>query len=284
MGASKQDPLARIAAVVGGAPGELQPLVGGVSAQVRRLHIRGGQGPGSVVLRSGGAAWKDGRSPVQTEHELLVALWAAGFPVPEPLHLDPGDQDGPILVLPFIDHDADGFDPVQLAQVLDRLHSFEPGALGLPELPTRTDPLPELLEYLPAELDSLRPLLLDLNWEPEREVLLHGDYWPGNVLWRDGRIEAVIDWEDAALGDPLADVAQCRLELLWRQGEEAMDAFTTAYPHPLAPLGLALWELLASSGALAFMDRWGLEPAVEAKMRDQARQTARRAGAVVAAG
>jgi aminoglycoside phosphotransferase (APT) family kinase protein len=35
--------------------------------------------------------------------------------------------------------------------------------------------------------------------------LLHGDYWPDNTLWRDGRLVCVIDWEDAALGDPLAD-------------------------------------------------------------------------------
>jgi aminoglycoside phosphotransferase (APT) family kinase protein len=34
------------------------------------------------------------------------------------------------------------------------------------------------------------------------------------VLWRDGRIVAVIDWEDAQVGDPLADLANTRLELL----------------------------------------------------------------------
>jgi aminoglycoside phosphotransferase (APT) family kinase protein len=33
-------------------------------------------------------------------------------------------------------------------------------------------------------------------------VLLHGDYWPGNILWRDGTIEAVVDWEEAQFGDP----------------------------------------------------------------------------------
>jgi aminoglycoside phosphotransferase (APT) family kinase protein len=37
--------------------------------------------------------------------------------------------------------------------------------------------------------------------------VLHGDYWPGNVLWRDGRLVGVIGWEEAAFGDPLADLA-----------------------------------------------------------------------------
>ena len=57
-------------------------------------------------------------------------------------------------------------------------------------------------------------------------VLLHGDFWPGNTLWRDGKLVAVIDWEDAALGDPLADLARSRLEVLWAYGGDAMHAFT----------------------------------------------------------
>ncbi|WP_224242368.1 hypothetical protein [Hyalangium gracile] len=34
---------------------------------------------------------------------------------------------------------------------------------------------------------------------------------------------------------------------------------------------LALWELLVSSAALTFMDRWGLEPRVEAERRSKTR-------------
>ncbi len=34
------------------------------------------------------------------------------------------------------------------------------------------------------------------------------------MLWKDGQLVAVIDWEDAPLGDPLADVANSRLESL----------------------------------------------------------------------
>ena len=36
--------------------------------------------------------------------------------------------------------------------------------------------------------------------------------------WCHNRIVAVIDWEDAALGDPLADVANARLEVLMHFG------------------------------------------------------------------
>ena len=57
-------------------------------------------------------------------------------------------------------------------------------------------------------------------------VLLHGDFWPGDVLWQAGRLTAVLDWEDAQVGDPLADVGNTRLEFLWAFGREAMQQFT----------------------------------------------------------
>lgn len=38
-------------------------------------------------------------------------------------------------------------------------------------------------------------------------VWLHGDLHPGNLLMRDGRLAAVIDWGLAAVGDPAADLA-----------------------------------------------------------------------------
>ena len=112
--------------------------------------------------------------------------------------------------------------------------------------------------------------------EPDRNraVLLHGDYWPGNVLWRDGCLVAVIDWEDACLGDPLADLATARVELLCRYGRDAMDRFTDRYvaahhdtTGPLRMEALPLWEVYVSAAALATMGDWGLEPAAEAHRR-----------------
>jgi aminoglycoside phosphotransferase (APT) family kinase protein len=112
--------------------------------------------------------------------------------------------------------------------------------------------------------------IADLAFLPERTltdvplrrrnppVLLHGHLWPGNVLWQDGRLVAVLDWEDAAIGDPLADVANARLELLWARGAEAKDEFTRWY-RSLVP-GVDVTDL-------PHWDRWaglrlaGFEPA-----------------------
>ena len=76
-------------------------------------------------------------------------------------------------------------------------------------------------------------------------MLLHGDYWPGNVLWKDGALAAVIDWEDAARGDPLGDLANARLELLFFFGPDAPADFTRRYlaASPIDTTDLPSWDL-----------------------------------------
>jgi aminoglycoside phosphotransferase (APT) family kinase protein len=85
--------------------------------------------------------------------------------------------------------------------------------------------------------------------EPQNKIaLLHGDFWPGNSLWQDGQLTAVIDWEDALLGDPLIDLAQSRSEIAWIFGPEAMENFTHHYQQqmPLDYTALPYWDLCAA--------------------------------------
>jgi hygromycin-B 4-O-kinase len=42
---------------------------------------------------------------------------------------------------------------------------------------------------------------------PDERRLVHGDWGSNNLLVADGRVTAVLDWENAATGDPLYDVA-----------------------------------------------------------------------------
>ena len=40
-------------------------------------------------------------------------------------------------------------------------------------------------------------------------TVVHGDYWPGNLLLHRGRVSGVVDWESGALaGEPLRDVVR----------------------------------------------------------------------------
>jgi aminoglycoside phosphotransferase (APT) family kinase protein len=84
--------------------------------------------------------------------------------------------------------------------------------------------------------------------EPVPPTLVHVDYWPGNVLWDGDRISAVVDWEEAALGDPAIDVAYCRMDIALRGMPKAADEFLRAYEsavgRPLKNLGF--WELAAA--------------------------------------
>jgi aminoglycoside phosphotransferase (APT) family kinase protein len=164
-----------------------------------------------------------------------------------------------------------------MADFLVRLHGLDPVALDV-ELEPVEDPVASVIPLLPAS-DAGRAALVRLTGDhvtpdPARRVVLHGDFWPGNVIWERGRLRAVIDWEDAALGDPLADLATARVELLCRFGDEAMKRFTTRYvaqhreqvgPLPLA--ALPVWELYVSAAALASMGAWGLDPDDEARRR-----------------
>lgn len=64
--------------------------------------------------------------------------------------------------------------------------------------------------------------------------LVHGDYRPGNVLFsgeREPTIEGVIDWETAAVGDPLSELGY--LLLRWRDpGDPTPDMHEIERRHP----------------------------------------------------
>ena len=78
-------------------------------------------------------------------------------------------------------------------------------------------------------------------------VFLHGDFHDGNVLVDpdSGDVTAVIDWEEAAYGDPRLDL--CVMErVLRRSFNGAGQAFLAAYEEAsgIAPGNLKLWEEL----------------------------------------
>lgn len=270
-------------------------LAGGVSADVHRLDlIRADGAAARVVLRAHGETHSG--HPAELEFRLLQALQGAGIPVPEPLLVDVSGEllADPFLIMRFVDGSSaipDDVVPARitaLADMLARIHGLP--LAGLPELPERRDPLPELFDFLPpdAEWRDLRAHLqhrqhrADSAWTAP-PCLLHGDFWPENVLWRDGRIAAVLDWEDAAIGDPLSDVACSRLELRYLFGRGAMSRFTEAYAahRPVDPARLALWQVYVAAAAHRFMGQWGLPAEREAHMRREALASMREAAASV---
>lgn len=262
-------------------------LKGGVSAQVTALDIMRGNGEHQkVVVRQYGATdLKNNAHIAAHEFQLLQVLQRAGIAAPTPYFFDVSGTilPTPYLVIEYVEGETTSnpadLNPflLQSATHLAAIHAItgtHPDVAFLPpietfyrsKLNTRSPLLDEGLSEgeIRAVLDPIFPL-------PSRNpaVLLHGDYWGGNLLWRDGELVAIIDWEDAAVGDPLADLANSRLEMLWAFGREAMHTFTDHYrAHTSFDFShLPYWDLCAALRPAGKLTTWGLPDDTVAAMR-----------------
>ncbi len=62
-----------------------------------------------------------------------------------------------------------------------------------------------------------------------REALLHRDLHPLNVLWTGDEITGVVDWVNACVGHPHAELGHCRWNLAVLAGVETADRFLARY-------------------------------------------------------
>ncbi len=176
---------------------------------------------------------------VDREYRLLSGLHPLGFPVPQPLALcDDPDVIGAIFyvmelvhgrpyangALPEFDSDTRRSMYEQMIDTLADLHVIDPetaelGDFGKPGnyferqvarwtrqyRDSQTDYLPEV-ERLIAFLPESVP-------EQSRTSIVHGDYRIDNVVFDgDGTLTAVLDWELATLGDPVADFSYVAMQ------------------------------------------------------------------------
>ncbi|MCA6247819.1 MAG: aminoglycoside phosphotransferase family protein [Phenylobacterium sp.] len=262
-------------------------LAGGVSSHIRKLVFQTARGIEAVVERR--PKVMPGKPPpaerAALEAALLARLPELGIPAPRLRRFEAPDT----LVLDFLEG---GTDPPPgapgsligpVAQALAALHWLGPEH-GLPPLPTFTDPLADLRTWRPDlfPADAVPgPACPPLAGPPR---LLHGDFWMGNLLWRDGGLAGLLDWEDACLGDPMAELAAARCDLHSRFGADAAEALAWAYAA-LAPVDrarLSWWDFYMPTAQLTHMDGWGLAPDDLARVR--AAMTERRDQALAALG
>ena len=240
-------------------------LAGGVSSHIRKLVFQTACGIEAVVERR--PKVMPGKPPpaerAALEAALLARLPGLGIPAPRLRRFDPPDT----LVLDFLDGGAEPPPgaPASLigpmASALAALHRLGPEH-GLPAMRSFTDPLPDLKAWRPdlfpadAAVQAACP---PLEGSPR---LLHGDFGMGNLLWRGGELAGLLDWEDACLGDPMAELAAARCDLHSRFGAGAAESLAETYGAlaPTHPARLAWWDLYMPSAQLTFMDGWGLAP------------------------
>jgi aminoglycoside phosphotransferase (APT) family kinase protein len=272
-----------------------RPMDGGVSATTTYIETRSDDGEHQrFVLRQHGAP-PAGDPPTAhagahagaiphlaaaDERWLLARLRTAGLPVPRPRL---ADESGSILPGPFVVMDFVEGVPVtrpqgpvgftgQLAATLAKLHDAGVPRTEVAFLPDIEQVAGRKLGTWPSTPDesvseaAIRAVLAP-RWPPpllNGPTVLHGDYWPGNTLWQNGQLAALIDWEDAAFGDPLADVGNARLELAMAFGADAVEDFTRQYRAARWHVDLTTlpyWDLYAALRPAGKIAGWGLAAA-----------------------
>jgi aminoglycoside phosphotransferase (APT) family kinase protein len=272
------------------------PMAGAMSSQVTGIEAQAAGGLRCIfVMRQYGTANVQAVSQIaHNEYRLLKLLFAAGLPVPQPFLVDASGAvvPGSCLLMEFIDGErvhkpADLRSFIrQLAAALAAVHDCGVTQADVPFLPDVGDYVLVELGTGQHTIDGIVPesairKILQANWPPPQvsePVVLHGDYWPGNVLWRDGRLIGVVDWEEAAFGDAMADLANIRLEIVWHFGTAAMEMLTDEYlaRRPAAVSAtLPVWDLRTALRACEFPLEMLPLPADEiVSMRDAQREFA----------
>jgi aminoglycoside phosphotransferase (APT) family kinase protein len=254
-------------------------MEGGVSASVWGLEIEHANGEvEKLILRQ-----EASEASSLSQFHLLNMLYLVGLPVPKAHCCGSGETfPSNFILMEFVDGKAD-FAPENLPSVLEQMLNtlLKIHAVSLVEhdfsfLPNYRERVLRRLE-VPSQsseesriYEVLKPFFS--HEASVREVLLHGDYWAGNLLWNAGKLLAVIDWEDAALGEALADLANARLELLWAYGMEAMRSFTEGYQAEMQNVDfsdLPYWDLFAALRPMNQISTWGLEAEKLAKMQKE---------------
>jgi aminoglycoside phosphotransferase (APT) family kinase protein len=266
-------------------------LKGGGSAQVTALEIEqpGGRTQKMIVRQHGEIDRKRNPQIAADEFRLLQVLHAAGLAAPEPYYLDQSGEifSIPYVVIEYIEGEPE-FSPAhlpafifQFAAHLSRIHRVDSSKLDVSFLPPIVQRYAVKLREQPANMDetsdevSMRNALQAV-WpllQHNTPALLHGDFWPGNVLWKDGQLVGIIDWEDAAVGDPLADVANSRLEILWAFGIDAMHSFTRQYQAMTTVdfTDLPYWDLCVALRRASQFAAWAADEAAKKTMRERHR-------------
>jgi len=166
------------------------------------------------------------------EYRIIKALEGSGVPVPKVFYAeeDPEPLGGRFFLMEFVEgkvfvhtdpvfqQDGELKAKVHTAfiELLAKMHKTPPPEALLPPLEgmsygesevQRCKQRLEQIELLPDPL--MRYVIQKLEEYVPAEgprVIVHGDFRLSNMIWREGKVVALLDWERARLGDPLSDV------------------------------------------------------------------------------
>ena len=214
------------------APLDAEVIAGGKS----NLTYRVNGSTGSVVLRRPPLAHVlPTAHDMAREFKVIAALHPTGFPVPEPLHLcaDPDIIGAPFYLMSYVDGVVLR-GPAEIARLsraeaaqcsallvdtLAQLHATDPASIGLGDFGRPEGYLERQVRRWHQQweasktrelstLEEVAKTLAETVPTGGRTGIVHGDFRLDNCMFSTdaSRILAVLDWEMATLGDPLADL------------------------------------------------------------------------------
>jgi len=253
-----------------GALEEARRLAGPSAAVLSATRLEGGQHastwrvdtenpPTSVVVRQ----FPVGDPAPLREQRVLRALDGLGGLAPLLLGADLDRQwsEFPTSLISWLDGQPDitPTDPGEWARQLGRalaaVHAVPTGRLA---------ELPSVFDHGGASEETLGgPLAAEVHsrW-PEivgaPRVLIHCDYWSGNVVWRDGRLTGIVDWSDGSRGPRGFDLGWCRLDLVLLFDERIADDFLAAYEAATGQTvgEMRLWDAWAVARSADAVGSW----------------------------
>lgn len=246
----------------------IRPLHGGLTATIHRidLSLSSGERRAVVVRRQPASSRFGDPDSTRREGETLRLGWQAGVPMPQPLLCDP---DGRYFGTPTLVMRYEGRPNVvpqrvsawltEIAQALASVHRAG-NTHAFTHLPrTQTDFFADAGAGLRPSL-AKDPLALEIAAVLQASAsqishvpatLMHGDFHPGNLVWRRERLAAVVDWTKAQIGDPRIDVAQCSGEIAILLGPDAGREFIRCYEERAGARLPDLWALVLLRGLLS---------------------------------
>lgn len=219
----------------------------------------------NFCVRCGDARWfvrvNEGKAErdVAWEAELVVALAAGGVPTPAPRTI--GDarylrhRDLLVSVFPWVEGairaaaEVTERDAAVLGQTLAAIHEVARprwpahGRDGIYQWPDVVGRLATIASAARPELAAVHAELVAAVGEVDaaagaragaRRGLIHGDLFRDNVLWRDDRVAAVLDFEQASTGSLIYDVAVAVNDWCWDGGLHAGRARALVAAHRAA--------------------------------------------------
>ena len=210
----------------------VERLTSGLSSQSYRVEAETDDGPALWVMRVEPEFGVIPPYDIGREYRLLRDLESADLPVPRMLHLceDASVVGGRFLLMSFIEGTIYRSQDERLTadealcanmqerfvEMMARVHRAEQSVFPLPktgeeaaraQLAICRDRM-KRTELIPSPVLRHAIDLLDREAPPAQRIgLLHGDYRLPNLMWKDGEISGILDWELAAVGDPHADIA-----------------------------------------------------------------------------